>query len=317
LRRVISIQDSLNRITRFDWCSCGSLSSLTDPMGRVTSWVRDLQGRVTSKVYPDASTVSYSYAPRTGRLLSVVDARGQKTSYEYYADENLRKVTYSSEIATPAVTFTYHSNYNRIRTMVDGIGTHTYAYYAVSNTVVGAGRLQSIDGPLANDTVTYMYDELGRVKSRGINNAEQRVTYDALGWVTVVTNVLGSFTNSYVSNTFRLSSVAYPNGQQTVFSYYNNTNDQRLEEIKHITSASNIISKFNYTYDVDGQIKTWTQQADAGTAKTHVERLGTPFQGHRRLAAQPPARRESCAHLPCASLSVAAPSSSGAPVLLS
>ena len=150
-------------------------------MGRVTIWIRDLQGRVTSKVYPDASTVSYTYAPRTGRLLSVLDAKGQKTSYEYYTDDNLRKVSYSSVIATPSVTFTYHSNYNRIRTMVDGIGTHTYSYYAVSNTVPGAGRLLSIDGPLGSDTVTYTYDELGRVKSRGINSVEQRVTYDALG----------------------------------------------------------------------------------------------------------------------------------------
>src|SRR5688572_5911701 len=174
--------------------------------------------------------------PRTGRLISVVDAKGQKTSYEYYPDDNLKRVSYNSVITTPPVSFTYHSSYNRIQTLIDGIGTNTYAYYAVSNTVLGAGRLQSIDGPLANDTITYTYDELGRIKRRGINSAEQQVTYDALGRVTVVTNLLGSFTNSYVSNTFRLSSVAYPNGQKTLFNYVGSTNDQRLEEIKHITS---------------------------------------------------------------------------------
>src|SRR5690242_19550838 len=34
------------------WCTCGALNSITDPLGRTTSWVRDLQGRVTAKVYP-------------------------------------------------------------------------------------------------------------------------------------------------------------------------------------------------------------------------------------------------------------------------
>ena len=212
LRRVVAIQDALNRVTRFDWCSCGSLGGIIDPMGRLTSWVRDLQGRVTAKVSPDLSTVGYTHEETTSRLKEVTDAKNQKTQYEYYPDNNLKKVVYTnSAVITPTVTFTYHSNYNRIQTMVDGLGTNTYTYYAVSKTVLGAGRLKSIDGWLTNDTVTYTYEELGRVKSRDINGVAQRVTYDALARVTVVTNVLGSFTNSYVSNTFRLSLVEYPN----------------------------------------------------------------------------------------------------------
>jgi RHS repeat-associated protein len=54
-----------------------------------------------------------------------------------------------------------------------------------------------------------------------------------------------------------------------VFNYLNNTNDQRLEEIKHLV-GTNVLSKFNYTYDSDGQIQTWTQQADSGAPKTWV-----------------------------------------------
>jgi len=44
--RVTDIQDALSRVTHFEWCACGSLASLTDPLGRVTTWTRDLQGRV-------------------------------------------------------------------------------------------------------------------------------------------------------------------------------------------------------------------------------------------------------------------------------
>lgn len=271
LRQVVAVQDALNRVTRFDWCSCGALSSLTDPLGRVTTWMRDLQGRVTEKIYPDLSTVSYSYEEKSSRLKEITDAKGQKTQYSYNIDNNLASVVYTnSAVITPTVTFTYHSNYNRIETMVDGIGTNTYSYYAVSNTVLGAGRLKSIDGPFANDLTTYVYDELGRVKSRDIDGAAERVTHDALGRITTLTNVLGSFTHNYVNQTFRLSSVTYPNSQTTTFSYFGNTNDQRLESIWHKTSAAATISKFDYTYDADGQIKTWTQQADSATAKVSI-----------------------------------------------
>src|SRR5207245_1039412 len=61
LRRVTEIQDSLSRITHFEWCGCGSLASITDPLGRVTTWMRDVEGRVTSKLYPDATTASHTY----------------------------------------------------------------------------------------------------------------------------------------------------------------------------------------------------------------------------------------------------------------
>jgi RHS repeat-associated protein len=271
LRRVVAVQDALNRVTRFDWCSCGALGSLTDPLGRVTTWMRDLQGRVTEKIYPDLSTVTYTYEEKSSRLKEITDAKGQQTQYNYYIDDNVQSVVYTnSAVITPTVTFTYHSNYNRIETMVDGIGTNTYAYYAVSNTVLGAGQLKSIDGPFASDTITYVYDELGRVKSRDINSVAERATYDALGRVTTLTNILGSFTHNYVNQTFRLSSVTYPNSQTTTFSYYGNTNDQRLETIWHKTSGAATISKFDYTYDADGQIETWTQQADSGTAQVSI-----------------------------------------------
>jgi len=63
----------------------------------------------------------------------------------------------------------------------------------------------------------------GERKSRDINGVAQLVTFDALGRATIVTNVLGSFTNSFVNTTFRPSSVNYPNGQSTLFSYYGAT----------------------------------------------------------------------------------------------
>jgi YD repeat-containing protein len=59
MRQMTKQTDPLGRVTRFQWCSCGSLGSLTDPMGRTTEWHSDVQGRPVSKQYGDGSKVSY------------------------------------------------------------------------------------------------------------------------------------------------------------------------------------------------------------------------------------------------------------------
>jgi len=129
-----------------------------------------------------------------------------------------------------------------------------------------------LDGPLSDDTVTYQYDELSRVTNRAINSVAQKLTFDSLHRITNVNNALGSFTNVYVGATARISTNFYPNGQRTVFGYYANTNDQRLQTIQNLKGNGTNISKFDYTYDAgdNGQISTWTQQADANTPNVLV-----------------------------------------------
>ena len=155
------------------------------------------------------------------------------------------------------MSFTYDTNYNRLLTLTDGTGTTTYGYNPVTvPPALGAGRLGSISGPLPNSTVTYNFDEMGRITNRAINGVAQVLTYDTLGRVTVLTNALGSFTNQYVDATERVSTNFYPNGQQTVFSYLGTNSDFRLQEIWNQNSGGSTLSKFDYTYDADGQIQT-------------------------------------------------------------
>ena len=271
LQHLTDIYDNVGRHTQFSWCGCGSLESITDPMGSVTSWVRDLQGRVQSKVYPDMTTLNYTYETNTSRLKSITDAKSQITQYQYFIDNNLKQVSYSDAIvATPSVAYTYDTNYNRLLTMTDGIGITTYTYYQVTSGQLGAGKLAGVDGPFVNDTITYNYDALGRVSSRDINGVAQRATYDDLGRVIMVTNVLGSFTNTYVGTTAEISTNFYPNGQKTVFSYLSTTNDERLAEIWNQNPAGATISKFDYDYDPEGQVTNWMQQADEGTPMAYT-----------------------------------------------
>lgn len=66
--------------------------------------------------------------------------------------------------------------------MVDGIGTTTYGYHAAGQA--GAGQVASVDGPWTDDTITYTYDQLGRVTTRAINGVGVTWAFDALGRIT-------------------------------------------------------------------------------------------------------------------------------------
>jgi RHS repeat-associated protein len=126
-----------------------------------------------------------------------------------------------------------------------------------------------VDGPLANDTVTYTYDELGRVLSRSIANFAVTYDYDLLGRIITETSAVGAFSYQYYGVTRRVRTVTYPNGQTSTYAYYANSGDHRLQEIHHRTSGGVTLSKFNYTYDSVGNIKTWTQQRDTNPSKAY------------------------------------------------
>ena len=205
-------------------------------------------------------------------LLQTTDPMGRTTRYTWCTCGGL---------ATPGVGFTYDTVYNRVTSMVEGTGgtgTTSYSYNSI-NALVGAGRLSSVSVPIASTTatVTYSYDELGRVTERDVDHAtidlnDVATTFDALGRVTGVTNALGAFTYAYVNETSRLSSVTYPSGTglSTSYSYFDNTHLQDFERLKTIqnfkSSGATNVSKFDYTYNAVGTIATWTQQADSSTA---------------------------------------------------
>jgi RHS repeat-associated protein len=269
LRRLVAIQDPLNRSTQFDYCGCGSLATLLDPMGRMTSWEHDVQGRLIGKQYADGSRVAYNYENTTSRLKSVIDEHGQWKLHSYNIDDTLSSVSYPNAIvATPAVTYTYDPNYSRLTSMQDGIGTTAYSYIPITGApALGAGAVQSVNGPLPNSTVTYQYDQLGRVSSRAINGVAQAVTFDVLGRPINMTNALGAFNYAYVGATARLASEAYPNGQTNLYTYYNNVGDRRLAQIQHLTLGGVLLSAVGYSYNAAGLITAWSNQWDTVPAR--------------------------------------------------
>lgn len=279
-RQMDSITDPANRTTQYGWCTCGSLTSITDPKNQTTAFNRDLQSRVYQKVFQDGTTIDYLYegqtapntAGATSRLQSSTDAKSQRTNYLYFADDDVQQISYTNLAGqpltppTPTVSYTYDPKFSRLATMVDGTGTTAYGYHPIAvPPALGAGLLASINAPLANDTITFTYDQLGRVSNRSINGTVNSHTwnFDSLGRVSTEVNKLGTFTNTYVGVTNRLSKVLNPGGSSANYLYFPNAQNKRLQQIRNATSNNNnnknLISQQDYTYDAEGQIITWTK----------------------------------------------------------
>ena len=263
MRQLVRRTDPLGRTTHFQWCACGDMRSLTDPLGRNTTWNKDVQGRLTSKQYGDGSQVSYVYENTTSRLRQVIDEKQQVRQYTYHRDDTLASITYlNAVVPTPPVSFAYDPNYPRLVSMTDGTGTTRYGFHPITGSPSpGAGELASEDGPLPNDTITYRYDELGRVVTTAIDGVAATRTFDAAGRVIAEVNALGAFTNVYDGPSGRLLLETGPNGQTTERAYAGNPGNRALQRITHKVGAT-LLSEFLYTYDLPAnRIQRWSQQA--------------------------------------------------------
>jgi RHS repeat-associated protein len=301
IRQLRKITEATNWVTRLEYCKCGNVKSLTDPMGRITRWSYDIQGRTTAKIYPDDSRIEYTYETNTDRIFLTKNERGQMRTNFWDLDDTLYQVTYSNPSVTPTIQYQYDTNFTRLLAMADGSGTTVFDYYPIaSSPVLGAGRLKSVDGPEANDTLVYTYDELGRVNGESIYNAALNTQlnpnpfggkfyqtgwkYDALGRMTQETNTLGEvgatpdfaigiFNYAYDGASSRRSSLTYPSGVTSAYSYFGATNDFRLKEIVHRAINNSVISRFNYAHDRTGMITNWMQEVGQTTVSTNEYRL--------------------------------------------
>jgi len=139
----------------------------------------------------------------------------------------------------------------------DGTGTTTFTHY-------DNDRPQTVDGPLADNALTYSYNALGHLTSRA-PQAGQAISYsydyDAgfddidLGRLKSITTGTNTFTYDYSGVNPLIQKLTRPNGSYTDYEY--NDPLKRLTALINKASTGNLINSFAYTYDKD-LIKTET-----------------------------------------------------------
>jgi RHS repeat-associated protein len=275
LRRVRASRDASGRTVTREWCTCGSLDRLLDAAGNATKWDWDLQGRVTKETRSDGKFSEQTYEATTSRLKTVKDPKNQMRTFTYDLDGRVTGIGYTGAvIPTTNVTYSYRDlqglpdPYGRLLRMSDATGTTAFTYHPAG--VLGATRLKSVDGPLTADLLEYTYDEMGLPKNRKLNGSANETTnaFDSLGRLRTRTTSLGDFTFTYEGVNSRTLSLVYPNGQRVDYAYFGNVNDHRLQEIHNKLAGGGTLSKFGYTYDVGGDIQTWSQQRGTNPTET-------------------------------------------------
>jgi RHS repeat-associated protein len=256
--RLITQRDALGRFTQFRYDPQGNLIKLTDGAGNATRWEYDLRNRMTRKIYADGSQFIQEYLGRY--LRKTRDARGVEFTYTHDADGNLtgmQTTSVPSGIPSFSVSFTY-DNLNNRETMSDEIGTTTWTYNRQHEVT---GQTTQASSSAWTDTFVYGRDLNGRVNSRTINGSSNTMTYDDLARVTSMTNPLGTFTIGYKTPISPLlESVSVPNGPTTQFQYDASIEYRRVSQITNTGAGNTLLSKFTYTHDANGGVKTMLRE---------------------------------------------------------
>jgi RHS repeat-associated protein len=289
--RVVQAIDPKGQSTLYQWCGCGSLNSIIDPLGQATTWVRDIQGRVEEKIYADQTKIEYEYQPESGFLSKVTDQRGYDKEFKYFVDGNIQEVSFDDGgtadpdyIDAPTVTYTYDPYFNRSATLTTAGAPDDYAYQYYGFTGDGnANRLQTVtisklrDGLSFDTDIDYAYDSLGRLFTRTFKGATETYTYDVLDRLDTLNDPLGDFDYDYEELTGRIASVQHSvsgiDGIDTQLGYqHKNAGGQErkvpyLQNIMHST-PSGLVSAHAYQRDLNGWIDLW-QQFDGTDWQSH------------------------------------------------
>jgi RHS repeat-associated protein len=242
-KNLTRIVNPAGGITAFAYDANGNKTQLIDPKGQVTSFAYDKDNRLVKKTFADGTIASYTH-DAAGRLASSTGASNRSIYYNFDLKDNLAGISYSIDLVNPAnntypVAFTYDP-YQRRTTMQDESGTTAYGYDADS-------RVTSVDGPLANDTLTFQYDGKGRTAGYSLQQGQSvSYTYDALDRMTSIQGSAGVFSYTYLGASPLIQRLTRPNGSYTEYQY---DALNRLILVVNKKSSGETISQYGYAYN--------------------------------------------------------------------
>ncbi|HVR82813.1 MAG TPA: RHS repeat-associated core domain-containing protein, partial [Planctomycetota bacterium] len=302
--------DALDRVTQIsypDGTSRGiawsglDLVSVTDRLGRVTSYGYDVLHRLTSVTDPSGNVVPRSYW-ENDVLQSLIDPSGNVVRWSIDVQGRMTAKIYPDGRQS---TMTYENTTSRLYSVTDPLGqvkTYAYApddrltsmsysnattptpgvsfswdpvYPRVASMTDGSGTTSYTYGPpgqagaqlLVQEQgpfagVSYQYDALGRLSSRMVDSATEGFGYDAIGRLSSHSGPLGSFSFGYLGQSPQLASVVEAGGAvASVWNYDTNANDRRLTSITHAGATRS----YQLASAPEGLIQGVSEQAPQGS----------------------------------------------------
>ncbi len=291
LRRKTAETNARNVVTKYGYCDCGDLRTITNAFGttleQVTTFNYDNQGNRISTIYPDATT-STNWFDALRRLIVTGDAMGQR--WFGYNNQGLQTVTTNAygleqrtvfDIEDRAYTITDANNVTTTNSYdtLDRLRTRAYP----DNGVEGFGYTANVAGTTAytnqlGKVWAYAYDAVGQKTNEvGVGVYTNAFTYGPGGELRTLTDGKVQLT-TWVYDLYGRLTNKVDQSSVSILSYKYDANSRltnRWSKAKHITSYSYdsvgnlILIDYSYSPDV-------TLQYDALNRLTNlVDAVGT------------------------------------------
>jgi RHS repeat-associated protein len=253
----------------FTWCSCGSMTSvtnelgqktvfsyeyidgsffkrmtsLTDARGNTTRYQYDSKGNLLETIYPNGSIERLGNYTVEGIPGTFTNRRGQALSYQYNSAGQVVQQTFADG---SIITFEYDARGNLTKT-TDGSEVTVYAY----NYAVDGDRLKRVTYPNGR-FLDYTYDSFGRrIAMLDQDGYATKYEYDSAGRLYRLRDQSDILLITYLyDNAGRLSRIDKGNGTFTTYEY---DAAGQILSLKNWKDVSTLNSKYDYTYDSRGR----------------------------------------------------------------
>lgn len=228
--------------------------SVTDTLGRLTTYAYDTLGNVTDVTSlagtPQAVNTHYTYQAPFSRVASITDPLNHTYSYGYNSSGDLVSIT---DPLNNQSTLAYNAA-GQLTSVTDPLSHQTQLIY-------NAGDLVTVRDPL-NRSLTRVTDAAGRVVAMvDALGFTSRVEYDALNQSTQVIDPLGGNTSSSYDHNGNVTTVSDARGGVTSYTYDNMDNvTSRTDALQHSSS---------YLYNLNGNLSQMIDRKGQATSYTY------------------------------------------------
>lgn len=249
MRELIAATNANGAVTRYNYCSCGALTSIEDAAGATNFLFYDNAGRLINEVYADCYSVTNNFN-LLGQLTNIVDCAGASTT-NWFNNQGLQ---IASSNAFGLVESIAYDVLDRGTNAVDANGVSMTTAYDKLNRVLSRtyadGGVQHLGYTPGFPSATSATNQVGDVALYGYDPAGHKTNEVSRG---ISTNTFG------YSPAGDLLTLTDGNGHATTWSY-----DVYGRNTMKVNALG--ITNFIYGYDADNRLISQTTPAKGMTS---------------------------------------------------